>query len=341
MIRIFVLLAAFLVAAVLPAHARQIIDMTGRKVTVPDRITRVYSSSPPGTWLLYAVDPSLLAGLNFAPGEREQRFLRPEFGRLPVVGGVVGHGRGLNMETLLKIKPDIVLVWDWQQQGINGRFEETFQKLGIPTVYVRLDSLGDYPAAFRFLGELLDRRERTDRLERYAEQALKDVATAVGRIPANQRVSVYYAEGDEGLATEREASFHAELIPLAGGRNVHRGEALDHVGMETVSLEQVMHYNPQAILVQEREFFARVLADPRWQGVKGVRDKRVYLIPRLPFNWFDRPPSFMRLLGLKWLANALYPRQFPLDLARETREFYRLFLGVSLADADLKEVLSR
>ena len=56
-------------------------------------------------------------------------------------------------------------------------------------------------------------------------------------------------------------------------------------------------------------------------------------------NWVDRPPSFMRALGIQWLANALYPKQFPLDLEAETRRFYRLFFGVDLSDAQLVALL--
>ena len=57
-------------------HAREITDMTGRKVQVPDRITRVYASSPPATYLLYALDPALIVGLNSPLNETEERFLK-------------------------------------------------------------------------------------------------------------------------------------------------------------------------------------------------------------------------------------------------------------------------
>lgn len=337
--RIHLLFTIFMLALALPVQARQITDMVGRTVTVPDRITRVYSSSPPGTWLLYAVDPALMAGVNFMPGERAMKYLRPEFAQLPVLGGAVGHGHGVGMEALLKARPDIVLAWDWQDRTINARFEETFGKLGLPTVYVRVETLADYPAAFAFLGELLDRRERTGQLRSYAENTVRDLARVTAGIAAAERVPVYYAQGADGLATERERSFHARLIPQAGGRNVHRGEALDHFGMEKVSMEQVMLYNPRVILVQEREFYGRVFADPRWQRIAAVREKRVYQIPRLPFNWFDRPPSFMQLLGGKWLAAKLYPQRYSLDIAAETRAFYKLFLGVTLSDENLREIL--
>jgi len=339
MLRMLFLTALFVVISLPAAHGREIVDMAGRRVTVPDTIRRVFSESPPATYLLYALDPSLLTGINFNVKPEERRFLRPEFSRLPVAGAGIGQGRNINLEALLALKPDVVLMWAWKDGGAGSQLAERLQKSGIPTVFLDLDRLESYPAIFTFLGDLVGRRERARRLANYARDTLRSVAAATAGIPERERVAVYYAEGSDGLATERESSVHAEVILLAGGRNVHRGAALNHAGMEKVSLEQVLLYNPQVIVAQERIFRDSVARDRRWQGIRAVRDGKVWLIPRGPFNWFDRPPSFMRLLGLKWFTNRLYPERYPIDIAKETRAFYRLFLGVDLRDRDLREIL--
>ncbi len=338
-LRVILLLVVTLLLCVPTVQARTIIDMTGRKVPVPERITRVYASSPPATYLLYALDPSLIVGLNSPLNQAEKRFLRPGFRTLPVIGSSVGQGKNLNVELLLQAKPDIVLVWAWPQPEINARFEQIFKQLKIPVVQVRINTLRDYPAAFSFLGNLLHRTARAQKLRHYAEESLRSVEQAVGAIKPEQRPSVYYAEGQDGLATERGGSFHAELITLAGGNNVHQGQALDHYGMEKISMEQVMLYNPQVLLVQEDAFLQKELKGPRWRGIKAVQEGRVYLIPREPFNWFDRPPSFMRLLGVRWLANRLHPTRYPFDAVKETWRFYQLFLGIELNSRDLTEIL--
>ena len=53
----------------LSLFAREITDMSGQKVTVPDNITRVYGSAPPSTYAVYAIDPSFIVGLNFSPAK--------------------------------------------------------------------------------------------------------------------------------------------------------------------------------------------------------------------------------------------------------------------------------
>jgi iron complex transport system substrate-binding protein len=326
-----------------PARAREIVDMLGRRVAVPERITKVVALSPPATYLVYSIDPTLLAGLNFPLWENEKRFTSEAFRRLPVIGGRVGEGRQLNLEVLMGIAPDVAVLWTQlaEPDAIDREYERTLGQLGIPAVYARIGPLRDYPAALRFMGELLGRRDRADELRAYTEGILARVDRALASLPPAERVSVYYAEGLDGLATDGEGSMHTELIPICGGRNVRQAPPRTQMGMETISAEQLLLYDPDVVLVKERAAFERLPADARLRTLRAVRERRVFLIPYLPFNWFDRPPSFMRVLGAQWLANLLHPDRFQVDMVSETKRFYQLFLGVELDDAQAKEVLGR
>ena len=53
------------VGSCFPAAARQITDMAGSQVTVADVIRKVYSTSPPAAWLVYAIDPAMVAASAF------------------------------------------------------------------------------------------------------------------------------------------------------------------------------------------------------------------------------------------------------------------------------------
>jgi len=319
--------------------AREITDMAGRKVEIPEKIIKVYGVSPPANYMVYSIDPALVAAVNYPARDEEKTILKPEYRNLPVAGGIYGQGRSLNMETLVTLKPDIVLFWAWKDNGINAQYAEKMKNAGIPAVFLDLDRLEVYPRAYRFLGDILGRKERGELLARYAEESMKSVSAAVSGISEKEKISVYYAEGADGLSTERSSSIHAELVGLAGGRNVHQGEAADHYGMEKISIEQVLLYDPEIIIAQEKGFLDSVYQDSRWQSVKAVKNRRVYLIPRIPYNWFDRPPSFMRFMGLKWLANIFYPQKFHIDPVVETRKFYRTFFDVELKDNQAKEIL--
>jgi iron complex transport system substrate-binding protein len=322
-----------------PLQAREIIDMTGRKVNVPDRIERVYSTSPPATQMIYAIDPKLLSGLNSPLKDREKRYLSPLVHNLPVLGGYFGQGQVANIETILKARPDIIIMWTSKESPLNRKIEADMKNLGIPLVFIEIDRVHDYAKALSFLGKLFYREERAKRLVDYGEKALQDAAALTGKISPRQAVSVYYAEGPDGLYTECHTSRHAELINLAGGRNVFRCQVRTDYGMERVSMEKLLLYNPDVIFVQEREAYDRILRDQRWRQIKAVRGGRVHIIPKGPFNWFDRPPSYMRYLGVKWVMSCLYPDLYQVDMAGETRAFYRLFLDLELNEAQLKEIM--
>jgi iron complex transport system substrate-binding protein len=335
---ILVLLALCIVFAG-SAGAREIVDMTGRKVTVPDSMKKVYAPSPYGSYIMYSIDPTMLSGLIFPLKEEDKPFLRPSIWNLPVIGSLFGQGQTANIEILLKAKLDLIIMWSASKSALNAKAEETLKKLNAPFAYAVTESMADYPAAYLFLGKLLGREERTERLAAYCQKTLTDVRAVVNRVPKEQRPRVYYAEGVDGLSTECNDSIHVELLSIAGDRNVHRCRTSSHKGMEKISLEQVMLYQPDVIIAQERVFYDKVFKDPAWQQVKAVRLGRVHLIPRSPFNWFDRPPSFMRFLGLKWLMNCLYPQEYKIDLVKETRDFYRLFLGAEVSEQQARKVI--
>jgi iron complex transport system substrate-binding protein len=332
------LLLLFGISATL-SDAREITDMAGRNVMLPDAIRKVYAPSAYGSYIMYAIDPSLLAGLVFPLKEEDKKYIQKDAQNLPVIGSLFGQRQTGNIELLLKAKPDLIILWSAKRSVLDEKAEATLKQHSLPFVYAVAEGMGDYSDVFLFLGRILGKETRAERLADYWQKSLSEARAVVSRIPANQRPKVYYAEGADGLSTECEDSIHVELIKLAGDGNVHRCHASSHMGMEKLSLEQVRLYNPDVIVAQEKVFFETVFKDSAWQKVKAVKEGRIYLIPKVPFNWFDRPPSFMRIIGLKWLMNCLYPSEYRIDIVKEAREFYKLFLDVDLQDEEMRNVL--
>src|SRR5262249_37989088 len=172
------------------------------------------------------------------------------------------------------------------------------QQTGIP--YVVLDgSLAATPKALAAAGDVLGARERAAELARYAERALAETDRLVAGIPPEQRPRVYYARGPKGLETAAKGSINVESLERLGARNVAAAQSSG--GLATVSLEQVLAWNPDVILAMDPVFAKDLPSDSRWRGVKAVRDGRVYVVPQDPFPWVDFPPSVNRLIGLPWL----------------------------------------
>jgi len=329
----------FVITWITALDAREFVDMRGRRVAVPDTVRRVYSSSPPVTFLMTAVDPFLLVGLNFPLTDEGKRYLPRALHGLPVLGGFFGRGQTANIEMVMKSRPDLILTGGFRNTALNDKYEESLRTLGIPIVFVSFETLSEYPEALAFLGKVLNREERTKRLAAYCRGTLNEIGKSVKAIPPSRRPTVYYAEDTDGLSTECTGSPHAQLIDLTGAKNVHRCKPKDTMGMEAISLEKVILYNPDVIIVKERAFYDKVFKDPRWRLMKAVRTGRVYLIPSVPFNWFDRPPSFMRFIGVQWLMGCLYPDDYRKDIVREARAFYGLFVGVNPTEDEMRKVI--
>jgi iron complex transport system substrate-binding protein len=326
------------IAIVSFSFAREIVDMAGNTVSLPKSPEKVYAPAPYGSYILYAMKPQAMAGLVFAPKESDRPFLSPIVFDLPVIGSISGEGPNTNLEALLAKKPDLILAWSATKKFATGAMDKRIVDMKIPIAYAVAENFEDYPKVFRFLGDLLDCKERGEKFALRFEKVLADVKAAAAKV--KNKPKVYYAEGIDGLSSECDDSIHVELLKILGDVNVHRCQTTSHRGFEKVSMEQILLYNPDFIIAQEKTFVDTVFSDPKWKTIAAVKNKRVYLIPNAPFNWFDRPPSFMRLMGLQWLANILYPNEYAIDIGETTKAFYLDYLGVELNEALLAQILS-
>lgn len=309
------------------SEAREITDMAGRRVTVPDDIRRIYVAYDPPAIFLSALAPDLMIGFPFPRSPEASHFLSPAVARLPTIGGA---GR-TTPEKLLALDIDVIIAWNIRGQP--DQFAEQMTAMGKPTLMVDASPFRQYPAAFRFLGHLVHREARAERLARALEDTMARLDASVGAISPAQRVRVYYADSPDGLKSQCATAFRGEIVVLAGGFNVIACSAPDSMGASvSVNLENLLILDPDAIVARTKDIARFIRQDPGWSHLRAVRDGRVYAFPSLPFNWAERPHSQFKMLALQWLANRLYPDRFPFDFAPAVRDFYRLFYGMELTD---------
>lgn len=315
------------------AAADGVTDSAGRTVPVPASVARVFPAGPPAAIMLYSIAPDLLLGWPRANRPDEREFLDPQIGARPEIGRITGRGNTANLETVLALKPDLILDVGVVNNTYVSLAERVQQQTGIP--YALLDGRFDgIPAAYRIIGALTGRRDAGEAAARYAEETVKAIT---GRLPPpERRPRIYYARGPRGLETGLGRSINVETIELLA-RNVAGGT---RGGLATVSIEDVLVWNPEVIVTIDKDFAETVYDMPAWRPIAAVRAKRVHLSPKLPFGWVDFPPSVNRLIGLWWLAKILYPELFPEDLRGLTREFYQRFYHVPLTDDQIDRVLA-
>ncbi|UWX57171.1 ABC transporter substrate-binding protein [Chlorobaculum sp. MV4-Y] len=313
---------------------REVVDMAGRRMTVPVTIERA-SATRPGSVTLYAIAPDLMVNRSLWMTDGAERFMSPAYLKLPFSDG--------SSEEIVRLHPDVIVSYFSITPQSIDQADRLSQRTGVPVFMVDME-MKRYPEAFAAMGELLGRQEQAAKMTAYIEKWLLPVFAKAARISASQRKRVYYAEGNRGLNTDPSGSFHSQIIDLVGATNVAQVNLLSGKGMSAVSMEQVLQWNPDEVIVwtgmgPSMNTYRAIAADPLWQRVPAVREGRIHQIPFLPFGWFDRPPGTNRILGTLWLAELLYPDVYRIDLEAAVREYFTIFFHRDLTDAELREVL--
>jgi iron complex transport system substrate-binding protein len=324
--------------------SRTITDMAGRKVEVPSEIKKIYSINPMGTILTYTIAPDTLLGWNRKINNDSLEFIPEKYRELPVLGNINGQSSAPNVEEIISLKPDLVILMKNSiDENVKNQAEKVTEQLETPVVIIE-NNLDKTAEMYRFMGDLIGREEQAEKLIAYYEKTMKTIGKGKKFLGEREKVRVYYGSGEDGLSTGNKNSPHAQLIELVGGINV--ADTVDNVKRFRTSIEQVMLWNPEIIIITEKNenesmLYEKILDSEEWKNTTAVKNKNVYKSPTNYFDWFDRPPTVNRILGINWLANLLYPNAYNIDIEKEVKEFYSLFYHIDLSDKQVKRLLKK
>jgi len=317
-----------------------ITDMANRTVEVPANVESVIATSPPMTTVVYMLAPEKLVGLNFNWTSEELTYVPTEYQNIPVVGGWFGRQDG-NYEELISVNPDVVIEGSMGSASLDT-INERQEKFGdIPVVAITDTSdVTKIEDSINFAGKLLDKEETSNKLVEFLNTYLNKVKEVNSTIEDNERKTVYYANGPEGLETGPIGSSHSQLITLCGGINVADLPLNDGGRRVEVSIEQVIKWNPEVIITVDPRFYEKVYDDPKWANIDAVKNKQVYLSPTSPFKWFDQPPGANVIIGIPWTAKVLYPDKYAdINMKEVTKQFYKDFYHYDLSDEEVTDIL--
>ncbi len=318
-----------------PAGGREITDMAGRTVILPDSVETIFPTDPTAGIYLYTLVPDKMLGWNYSLNEIEKSIIPEAWHDLPNFG----MGDAINYEAVIAAGPSAVLMVDVIQDSTIEAADRLYESLGIPVVMVD-NSLEATPEAYRLMGEWFGAPEEAEQLAAYAERTFTEVDAM--EVSEERRVRMYYGNGQDALETPPAGSTRAQFIDRAGAVNVAELELGDGA-MAQISLEQLLAWDPDVIVVNGepkssisgRQTADRILNDPDFSSLKAVRNGQVYGTPNAPFSWVDRPPGPNRLIGIRWLSGLVYPDALGFDVDKEVCEFFRLFYHVELTEEQL------
>lgn len=322
------------------AGEREITDMAGRTVVVPDEIETVFSSSTVTAIFMYTLAPDKLLGWNYELNELEKSIILEEYHDLPNFG----MGDSINYEAVIAADPTIAVNVGTINDKMISDCDKLSKSLGVPVVAVDGD-LSASAEAYRFMGELLGEEEQAEKLASYAEKTFADIEKM--EVPEDKKVRIYYGNGEDSLETAPAGSAHGQIIDMVNAVNVADLEMGEGSRVQ-ISAEQLLAWDPDVIVVNGEpkadtsgaSAAEAILANPDYASLKAEQDQQVYGTPNTPFSWMDRPMGPNRIVGIRWLSGLIYPEYLNYNVDEEVKEFFDLFYHVQLTDEKLENIYS-
>jgi iron complex transport system substrate-binding protein len=178
-----------------------------------------------------------------------------------------------NLETLLQLKPDLIIGVDW--------FSSIYPTLSqiAPTV---LDTLGysTWDQHLSFLAKVLDKQDAEKAIWDRYYQRIKELKFALGDRYKDQKISfIYIGKGQINIDTQD--SFAGFILDDAGLQRPDSQTVKTPYTTYTVSLEEIGKADGDVLFVTTfsndgAKAFEEIRQDPLWQKLKAVQTNRVY-----------------------------------------------------------------
>jgi len=321
------LLIALGLALAAPAASRNLQDMGGHEVVLPEKASRIVTlGAVPvlnGFLFAFGAQKAIANGLPRNLNWKYQAVFAPDLAGKPVVQGA----DGVSIEQVIALQPELILTFD-------EKIDATLNKLNLPVVQLSWSKPDDVKPLMALLGQILNQPDVAEDYARYFDTTLADVTATLAKNGPSEAPRVLYVNYRSLTQPHRIAEW---WIPKAGGRSMtNDGRPQESV---TFSLEQIVAWDPQIVIVSGQSEIAQVLAETKLQNVAAVRDKKIFVAPVGAHLWANR--TIEQPLTVLWAASLFHPDLFSRERLRsEMGRFYDHFFHVAVTPEQIDEILA-
>ena len=250
----------------------------------------------------------------------------PQYEQKAILAGDAGA------EQIAAVQPDLVLLKSYLAESL-GKPLET---LGIPVVYLDLETPEQYQRDLITLGQIFQAPERAEAINAYYRQNVERVQQAVQGAEKPTVLILQYSDKDGAVAfnVPPQNWMQTILTELAGGVALWKQSQLGK-GWTQVSLEQIAAWDADKIFIisyfrDVSEVTKQLKRDPQWQALRAVQQGNLFGFAGDLYSWDQ--PDVRWILGLNWLAARLHPERFPdYNALQQVRQFYQTLYGLEEA----------
>jgi iron complex transport system substrate-binding protein len=320
--------------------AIRLTDQRNQRLILTHPARRVVTIPMPAASILIAVDqgPEHLAGMHDASWQAiDSGILGRIFPKaLAIPHDVADNSFVPNVESVLALKPDLVVQWADDGDQVIAPLENA----GLPVLGLTYGTLDDVKTWITDFATALGRPDRATMLNRELDEGRRSM-TAFGLArPRPGPTVLYFNRFAGGLKVAGAGTFNDEYIRMIGAQNPASGPGgAPGKGMVGVGPEQVLAWDPEIVLLGN--FDAAQPADlygaAVWSGLRAVRERRVYKCPLGGYRW--DPPSHESPLMWRWLGMIAFPDAPGHDLRADVSTAYRTFYDYTPTPEDLDQIL--
>ena len=255
----------------------------------------------------------------------------PTFDRVEVLETDAGP------EQVLPTNPDVIILKSYMAQR-----GELFEQVGIPVVYVDLETPEQYFDDLTTLGQVFGNPARAETIRSFYRAKVDAVSTSLLDLSTEQMPDVLVLQasdtgGSVAFKVPPASWIQTTMVEMAGGNAVWK-EAAQGGSWTVVNLEQIALWNPDKIFVvsynsDPGRIVDDLMNDPSWQALDAASNGELYGFAKDLYSW-DQPDTRW-ILGLMWLAEKIHPEAFTaLDMEAEIYEFYGELYGMEAEAVD-------
>ncbi len=327
------------VAPPVAAEIIRVVDQRGKVVELSSRAERIVVIPIPMASVVMALDGSASRLVGIHPAARksiEDGFLKriyPE--ALTIRSDIVRGGQfNPNLESILELRPDLVIQWDNPADLIKPLEGAGITVAGLtnspPTQEGNERNLA-------IIGALLGKTERLETILGWQRRHLAAISAITATIPDEEKPkALYFRAVQDSLRPVGAGVYQDFWINLVGARNAAGGLA----GMQTaVNVEQIAAWNPDIIFIGafDNGRPEDLLSNPALAGVAAVRNRRVYKLPHGGYRW--DPGSHESHLTWLWTSMLVHPERFAFDLRAEMIDSYRFLYNHEPTQEEIDDIL--
>lgn len=312
---------------------RTVTDMAGRTVTLPAEINSIGTLGAIG--VLNAFTETMGAGdkicnegspsfVKNPSWSKYQYLFAPQIKNCPAFQGADSE---ILMENVLAAKPDLCLT-------MMPEIVDQLEAKGLNVIYLSWTETEDVKKCINLLGEVLNAQDVADDYLKYFDNMVAKAKDLTKNLKEEDKKTVVYGN----ISSFTQPHIIAEWwISEAGGISATNNDRTDQEKY-VYTMEDLLKWNPDVMIVSSTQEKDNILADARFAGIAAVKNKEIFVIPRIAHVWGNRTTE--QPLTIMWTMNKLYPDIMTDEaLAKEVSYFYSHFFKCDFTDKQIQEII--